>query len=155
MPKIRLITDVTASVERVFDLARNIDLHKTSMEGTNEEAIAGQTSGLIELGETVTWRARHFGIYQTLEARITEMESPVRFVDEMMRGAFASMHHTHLFETYGAGTRMTNAFVYTSPLGLLSRFADWLFLEKYMTRLLRQRNDMLKHIAENLVVLEK
>ena len=148
MPKICLITDITASIERVFDLARNIDLHKTSMGGTNEEVIAGRASGLIELGETVTWRARHFGIYQTLEVRITEMEAPVRFVDEMLRGAFASMHHTHLFETHGAGTRMTDVFVYTSPLGLLGRFADWLFLEKYMTNLLRQRNDILKHIAE-------
>jgi hypothetical protein len=63
MPKIELHTEIDAPIERVFDLARSIDLHMLSTSHTNEKAIAGKTSGLIGLGEWVTWRAKHLGFY--------------------------------------------------------------------------------------------
>jgi hypothetical protein len=62
MPSIELATSIAAPIERVFDLARSIDLHMKSTSRTGERAIAGTTSGLIGLGQGVTWRARHFGI---------------------------------------------------------------------------------------------
>lgn len=49
-----LKTFIDAPVERCFDLARSIDLHKISLEHTNEKAVAGKTAGLIEPGESVT-----------------------------------------------------------------------------------------------------
>ena len=60
MPNIHLTTFIAAPVERVFDLSRNIDLHKKSMTKHKEEAVAGIRFGLIEKDETVTWRAKHF-----------------------------------------------------------------------------------------------
>ena len=60
MPKITLKTMIDAPIERVFDLARSIDLHRDSMKETDERAVAGKTSGLIELGETVTWGSDTF-----------------------------------------------------------------------------------------------
>lgn len=65
MPRIVLKTIIRAPIDRCFDLSRSIDLHKVSTEQTNEEAIDGVTSGLISLDESVTWRAKHFGIDQT------------------------------------------------------------------------------------------
>jgi hypothetical protein len=62
MPKIELFTEINAPIEKVLDLARSIDLHMESTKKTGEMAIAGKTSGLIGFGETVTWRALHFGI---------------------------------------------------------------------------------------------
>ena len=47
---IRLETQIDAPQERVFDLARSIDAHLASTEGTRERAIGGRTSGLIEMG---------------------------------------------------------------------------------------------------------
>ena len=44
----------------VFDLSRNIDMHKQSMKKHKEEAVAGTRFGLIEKDETVTWKAKHF-----------------------------------------------------------------------------------------------
>lgn len=76
MPKIEFKTKIYADKIVVFDLSRSIDLHKISTRHTNEEAIFGKTSGLIELNESVTWRAKHFGFYQTLTSKITEMKSP-------------------------------------------------------------------------------
>ncbi|MDQ3112455.1 MAG: SRPBCC family protein [Bacteroidota bacterium] len=148
MPKILLETYIEAPIERVFDLSMSIDLHKLSTKGTNEEAIAGKTSGLIGLHETVTWHAKHFGIYQKLTVQITKVDRPDVFEDRMLKGTFASMHHVHSFEKEGSGTKMKDVFEFESPLGFLGKFANSLFLKKYMTKLLRGRNAELKRIAE-------
>ncbi|MEO6654611.1 MAG: hypothetical protein ABIO36_00865 [Pyrinomonadaceae bacterium] len=62
MPVINLETKINAPIERVFDLARSLDLHQRSMVHTQERAVGGVISGLIDLGQTVTWKAIHFGI---------------------------------------------------------------------------------------------
>ena len=74
MSRIELETIIKSdSIETVFDLSRSIDLHTISTKKTKEEAIAGKTSGLISLNETVTWKAKHLGFYQILTSKITEI----------------------------------------------------------------------------------
>ena len=51
MPKIELKTEINSTLEICFDLSRSIDLHKISTAKTNEEAIEGTTSGLINLNK--------------------------------------------------------------------------------------------------------
>ncbi|MFY0698908.1 MAG: SRPBCC family protein [Balneola sp.] len=148
MPKIILRTEIQADKDIVFDLSRSIDLHKISTEQTNETAIAGKTTGLIGLNESVTWKAKHFGIYQTLTSKVTEFERPVYFADEMVKGAFKSFKHEHHFEELNRKTIMTDVFNYRSPFGLLGRLVDSLFLKKYMTDLLEKRNQIVKEFAE-------
>ena len=148
MPVINLETRINAPIKIVFDLSRSIDLHKISTAHTNEEAIAGKTSGLIGLGETVTWRAKHFGIYQKLTTKITEFNSPLYFVDEQLSGAFKSFRHEHHFEEANGVTIMRDIFDYKSPLGILGKLADFLFLKKYMTNLLLRRNQTIKEFGE-------
>ena len=148
MPRIELRTEIKASKEIVFDLSRSIDLHKISTEHTNETAISGKTSGLIGMDESVTWRAKHFGIYQLLTSKITEFERPNLFVDKMVKGAFKSFRHEHHFEDLNDGTLMTDYFDYESPFGILGKMADKLFLLKYMTDLLAERNRIVKDFAE-------
>ncbi|MCC5943648.1 MAG: SRPBCC family protein [Bernardetiaceae bacterium] len=149
MPKIELRTEIQASIDIVFDLSRSIDLHKISTAHTKETAIAGRTSGLIELGESVTWRAKHFGIYQKLTSKITEYERPIYFVDEMVSGAFSRFKHEHHFENMNEKTLMIDIFDYQSPLGILGKLADKIFLEEYMTKLLSERNRIVKDFAES------
>jgi len=148
MPKITLKTHIKAAPQIVFDLSRSIDLHKISTQHTHEEAVAGRTSGLIELHETVTWRAKHFGIYQLLTSKITSFDRPNLFVDEMEKGAFKWFRHEHLFTKTDDGTVMTDVFEYESPFGILGKLADRLFLKKYMTDLLTKRNETVKEFAE-------
>ncbi|MGJ8666997.1 MAG: SRPBCC family protein [Patiriisocius sp.] len=149
MPKIELQTEIKADRKVVFDLSRSIDLHKISTEQTNEEAIAGKTSGLIGIDESVTWRAKHFGIYQKLTSKITEFDRPNFFVDEMVKGAFKEFKHEHHFAELNNGTLMTDIFDYNSPFGILGKIADKLFLKKYMTELLTERNRVVKEFAES------
>ena len=84
--------------ELCFDLSRSIDLHQISTSKSKEYVIGGRKAGLIELGEVVTWRAKHFGIWQNLTAKITEFDRPKRFSDEMVKGAFKKFKHDHIFE---------------------------------------------------------
>ncbi|QRG67767.1 SRPBCC family protein [Brevibacillus choshinensis] len=149
MPVICSELIIAAPPQLCFDAARSIDLHMESTSRTGERAIAGVMSGWIELGESVTWEAVHFGIKQRLTAKITEMNKPHYFVDEMVSGAFKRFRHEHEFIPVGQNqTRMLDTFDYTSPLGILGKIADWLFLEAYMARFLLERNLYLKQVAE-------
>lgn len=149
MPIIKLETVIHAPQNIVFDLSRSIDLHKISTKHTHEEAIAGVTAGLIGLNQSVTWRAKHFGIYQTLTSKITAFDMPDYFVDEMEQGIFKRFKHEHIFKTLDAKTHMLDIFDYEAPLGLLGKIADTLFLKQYMKRLLEKRNETIKAFAES------
>ena len=149
MPIIKLETIINAPIERVFDLARSIDLHADSMTQTDEKAVAGVTSGLINLGQTVTWEARHFGIRQRLTSRITVCDRPRQFSDTMVSGAFQRFDHDHFFAESDGKTVMRDVFDYDSPLWVLGRIADFLFLERYMKDLLAKRNELIKRVAES------
>ncbi len=149
MPIIEIEFEIKAPIERVFDLARGIDLHEETMSKTNEKAIDGVTKGLINLGETVTWQATHFGIRQKLTSKITAYNRPFHFRDVMVKGAFKRFTHDHFFERKGENVLMKDIFDYDSPLWILGKIADALFLRNYMKNLLTERNLLIKKIAEN------
>lgn len=148
MQTITIETWIAAPPERCFDAARDLDLHVKSVAHTNERAVGGLTSGLIELGEEVTWRARHFGVTQHFTSRITAFDRPHYFQDGMQRGAFKSFVHDHHFEGDGTGTKMTDVLVFSAPLGILGRIAEALMLRGYLERLLRMRAATIKEACE-------
>lgn len=149
MPKIHLQTFIKAKKEIVFDLSRSVDLHLLSTAKTNEKVIAGKISGLMDLNDTVTWRAKHLGFYQNLKTKITAFEKPNYFADEMIKGAFNSFKHEHFFEDLNNGTLMRDIFDYKSPFAVLGKIVDQLFLETYMKGFLVERNEMIKQSAES------
>ena len=149
MPRIELNTKIDAPINVVFDLSRSIDFHMKSTAQTNEKAVGGKTSGLIGLNESVTWRAKHFGVTQNLTSKITVMQRPDIFVDEMTNGAFKWFCHQHLFLEENGKTLLVDIFEFESPFGFLGKMANRLFLKSYMERLLIERNKHLKEIAEN------
>jgi ligand-binding SRPBCC domain-containing protein len=145
---IHLETLIKAPIEACFDATRNIDLHQLSTTQTQEKAVAGKMNGLIEEGESVTWEAVHFGIRQRLTVKITAMQRPTYFSDEMLKGAFKKMKHQHFFEQKGKNTLMIDHFRYETPFGIFGYIFDQLILKKYMTRFLIKRNNTLKQILE-------
>jgi hypothetical protein len=64
MVRLEEITQIHAPIERCFDLARSVEVHLAGNVHSGEHAVAedGVTSGLIDLGQRVTWRARHFAV---------------------------------------------------------------------------------------------
>lgn len=149
MAVIHLETAIDAPRERVFDLARSIDVHQDSMKGTDEHAVAGVTSGLIGLGQEVTWEARHLCVTQNLRVKIIQFDRPRHFQDVMLSGAFGHMKHDHVFEDRHEKTMMIDHFDFQSPLGWLGHIFDRLFLTGYMRHLLIKRNAVLKQTAES------
>lgn len=149
MTTIYLKTNIASNINTVFDLSRSIDLHQKSMAHTNEIAIAGKTSGLIELNETVTWQATHFGITQQLTSKVIQLIKPFVFVDEMVNGPFKSFKHIHYFEENNNTITLHDVFMYKSPFSFLGKIADVLFLKTYMTNFLKRRNKDIQYYAEH------
>ncbi len=149
MPTIHLTTFIAAPIERVFDLSRSIDLHKKSMSHYREEAVAGTVMGLINLDETVTWKAKHLMKNRVMQVQITAMARPFSFTDEMKKGDFKSMKHEHHFKSIENGTLMIDVFNFEAPYGGLGRIFSSMYLSGYMEKLLEQRNDLIKEYAES------
>ncbi len=135
-----LETRIAAPIERCFALSLSVDAHSASMSRHGERAVAGVTSGEIGLGETVTWRARHFGLPFRLSSRITAHERPTRFVDEQVRGPFRRWWHEHRFVAEPGGTLMIDRIEFSAPGGPIGRLAERLLLERYLERLIERRN---------------
>jgi ligand-binding SRPBCC domain-containing protein len=135
------VTRVACEPDVLFELSLSIDAHLDSMRRSGERAVAGVTSGTIGLGETVTWRARHFGVAWTMTSQITALDRPRRFVDEQVRGPFRFFRHEHRFETDGDVTVMTDTVTLRSPL--LGWIVEPLLLRPYLQRLIRSRNEVL------------
>ena len=148
MTKIHLTTVINAPVERVFDLSRSINLHKISTAHTNEQAIAGVTSGLINENETVTWQGKHLFKVRKFTSKITSMKKPLLFIDEMTQGDFKSYKHEHHFKSVSNGTVMIDLVEFETPYGSLGQFVNKVYLKKYMQRLLEHRNKIIKEYAE-------
>ena len=149
MPTIHLTTFIAAPVERVFDLSRSIEMHKKSMSAYREQAVAGTTIGLINLNETVTWKAKHLRRTRVLQVQITAMERPFSFTDERKKGDLKSMKHEHHFKVVDNGTLMIDIFSFETKFGNLGRYINKLYLTKYLEKLLEQRNRVIKEYAES------
>jgi ligand-binding SRPBCC domain-containing protein len=143
-------TYVNATIEQCFDAARDIGLHqKTVWPHTFEEAIAGVTDGLIELDQTVTFRATHFKIRQTLTSKIVDFQKPYRFTDSMQKGAFKHLKHIHEFKEQGDGTLMKDTLEFQSPYGFIGLIFDSIVLKRYMKKFIDDRNLQLKTLLES------
>lgn len=142
-----------------FALSLSVDAHTASMSGSAERIVGGVTAGEMRAGETVTWRARHFGIPWRMTSRISEYHAPRRFVDEQVAGPFSRWRHEHRFEEIPpvsaatdptanrTTTRMIDVAEFEAPFGVLGRIAERLVLRRYMSRLLQRRN---RWLAEQL-----
>ncbi len=148
MASIHITTFISAPPERVFDLSRSIDLHKLSTAHTREAAVAGIINGLINLNETVTWKAKHLFKIRFFTSKISAMERPDFFCDEMIKGDFKSFRHEHHFKPADNGTIMIDLLEFETPYKKLGEFFNRLYLRKYLYNLLEKRNSIIKEYAE-------
>jgi ligand-binding SRPBCC domain-containing protein len=149
MPLIHLTSFIAAPPERVFDLSRHVSVHKHSMSRYNEKVIQGIHAGLMELNDEVKWQARHLFKNRYLKVRITALQRPRYFQDEMVEGDFKSMKHEHYFKPAENGTFMIDQFHYELPYGWFGKMFSNLFFENYIKGLLITRNDAIRQIAES------
>jgi ligand-binding SRPBCC domain-containing protein len=148
MKRIHLTTFINAPILRVFDLSRSISLHKLSMQQNKENAISGITSGLIKLGESVTWEAIHFGKKRIMVMKITEMDSPSSFVEEQTIGDLKTFKHQHFFKPVENGTILIDYIDYQTPFGIVGLILEKLFIDNYIINLIEHKNEFIKKYAE-------
>ena len=129
-----------APPEMVFDLSLDVDFHKQSMSESGEQITGGVGSGEMSLNQTVTWRARHFGIWWSMTSVISEYDRPNRFVDEQVKGPFRHFWHEHRFEAVNGGTEMTDIIDMQAPLGPAGALVQKLILNRYLESLIELRN---------------
>lgn len=145
------LTLIHAPIERCFDLSRSVEVHLAGNVHFGEQAVAaaGVTSGLLELGQQVTWRAKHFCVWHQLTSRITAFDRPTYFQDMQVRGIFAYMRHDHYFRGLGPReTEMRDVFAFAAPIPILGLIAEIFVLRRYMRNLLRERNAEIRRQAE-------
>ncbi|MEO6167628.1 MAG: SRPBCC family protein [Chitinophagales bacterium] len=97
----------------------------------------------------VTWRAKHFGIFQKLTVKITSFNYPGFFEDTLIKGVFKSMRHEHRFEKRGESTLLYDHFEFEALLGILGKLAERWFLGSYLKEFLEERNRLIKQTAES------
>lgn len=120
------------------------------MAGSGERAVVGRGGGKLELGDLVTFQARHLGIRWTLAARVCEYHRPEDFTDKQVRGPFKRWHHVHHFTSDGGGgTVMRDVIDFAAPLGPLGALVDRLVLHRYMINLIERRNQYIKALLES------
>lgn len=120
------------------------------MRGTGEVAVEGKTSGPIEPGEFVEWEATHLFVKQRLSSKITEMQKPHYFVDEMIKGAFKSFKHRHEVRGMNEDTvLLIDDFQYQVPFGFLGHITYLLFLKSYMEKMFVARSNAAKAALES------
>jgi ligand-binding SRPBCC domain-containing protein len=149
MTSITVDTFIAAPPDVCFDLARDVEAHRRSAAFSNEQLVApGKLSGVLELGDLVAFEGRHFGVRQRFIARITYVDRPHRFDDEMVKGIFRRLTHIHEFHPRDGGTLMRDILEWQAPLGILGRAANALFLRRHMEWFVRTKQGHLKTIAE-------
>lgn len=136
----RLVTPLAAPVEAAFDLSLDVGLHLRSMEDSQEEILGRSPTGVLALGDEVTWRARHLGRWWQMTNRIVEHQRPARFVDAQVAGPFAAFRHVHLFAPSAGGCVLADELTYTAPYGLVGAVAERVALTRYLRHLFETRN---------------
>jgi ligand-binding SRPBCC domain-containing protein len=149
MTQIVIETKIRAPIELCFDLARDVNAHRESAAFSAERIVRpGRTEGLLELGDLVAFEGRHFGIKQRFVARITTLDRPHRFDDEMVQGSFKWLRHLHEFVHRDSITTMRDTLEWEPPFGLIGRLADNLFLRRHMRWFVTTKQNGLKRMAE-------
>ena len=146
--EIHRTTAIAAPIELVYLLSLSIDIHLESFAPFGEKAVGKLTTGVMDLGDEVTWKARHLGIPFRLTTKITEATAPTWFVDEQVGGPFRHFRHEHRFLETDGKTSMIDHMSFRAPLGPLGTLAEALVLRGYIARLLDARNRHIKEVAE-------
>ena len=95
------------------------------------------------------------GIPVTWVSEITQLKPPHFFIDEQKVGPYSLWHHQHHFKSLGieGGTEIIDLVHYSVPLGILGRFAHWLFIDKQLNAIFDYRNEVIGQLFPKTTTL--
>jgi ligand-binding SRPBCC domain-containing protein len=95
-------------------------------------------------GQIITYKLAPFpGVKTNWVTEITHVSEGKLFVDEQRFGPYSMWHHVHRFESNGDSVLMTDQVSYKLPLGILGRFAHWLFVKRQLQQIFNYREKRL------------
>jgi ligand-binding SRPBCC domain-containing protein len=148
MPELHLTTVIHAPIQRVFDLARCVSLHKRHFDHHKIIPFTGKTSGLLELRDYTLWQGKIGSKKRQFVLDITQMDKPDFYRDDMRKDFFESLHHEHFFKGIDNGTIMIDQITYQLPHGIIGNLVNKSCAEKYIMMFLKERNALIKEYAE-------
>ncbi|HRE52825.1 MAG TPA: cell division protein [Flavitalea sp.] len=148
MTHIHMTTFIAAPVERAFDLSRNLTVWKYVFNNRKEIFSSGAGSKLIDKDETLTLMVKHAGKMRSSMLKITQLQKPVFFAEEQVKGDLENFRHEHHFKKVDNGCILIDLVYFGPPTDLLGRFLGKRYLRKYLEGLIRKRNEIIRHYAE-------
>lgn len=149
MPKIHLTSFIQAPVDRVFNLSRNLVLRKKSLNAPTEQLLSSSAETLVQQGETITFRAKHLGKTREITARVTNLDQPLHFTEEQVRGDLRSYRHEYHFKPAENGTILIDILEFEGPRDMLGSLASMFFLKGYLESMIRRQHLLLREYAES------
>jgi ligand-binding SRPBCC domain-containing protein len=152
MVTIRRETHIDAPTERVFDLARSVDLQREAST-LAARPVAGAVSDLSAPGESTRWRVSVFGKRFELTTKVTAYSRPNHFRRTMTDGPLESLVHDYFFAFEDAddpeeGTVLRDVFTFRSPFGVAGAAVDPI-VERWADAYLEERDARIKRVAES------
>ncbi len=148
MPKLQFTTLIHAPVQRVFDLARCVSLHKRHFEKHAIVPVQGKSSGLLGLRDHVTWKGKFGRKIKFLSIDVTEMKVPEYFKMEFRKDFFEQFQHEVYLTGINNGTILMDRIEYDIQLKGFSLFINKRCVEKTVTSFIEERNALCKEYAE-------
>ncbi|MDX2048024.1 MAG: SRPBCC family protein [Chitinophagaceae bacterium] len=94
----------------------------------------------IYAGQVITYKVKPVaGIPVFWMTEITHVKDKEYFIDEQRSGPYSLWRHSHFFKEIPGGVEMTDLVYYKIPLGILGRFAHWLFVKKQLSSIFDYR----------------
>src|SRR5262249_1459213 len=90
------------------------------LKPANVARISGPRLGLsfadapevVVLGSRIVFQVQGFGVVQTIEHQIVELDDPRLIVEEQIKGPMKSWRHEHVLESAGGGTKMIDRVIF-------------------------------------------
>lgn len=148
MPAIHLTTFIAAPVERVFDLSRNLAVYKFLFNSRKELLSSGAGANLLLKGDTLSIAVKHAGKLRTMTTKLTQLQKPVSFTEEQVKGDLKYFKHEHHFKPVDNGTIVIDLVEYGEPQDVVGKLLSKFYLKNYLEELVRKRNEVIKSYAE-------
>ena len=146
MVTIRLTTWINAPVDRCFQLATSVEFRGSDRSSGKAR---GSKSGILRVGDTVSWHAWRWGLRLSHTCRIDDVRPITYFREVAATGNFRHYVHEHHFAPMDDGTRMRGEIKFAAPKGPMGFLMERLLLKRYVTKLLIEEHKRLKRAAES------
>lgn len=148
MPRIHLTTFIAAPIERVFDLSRHMALYKLLFQNRTEKFSSGAASTIVGKGETITVVSKHAGRARMSMIKITELQRPLIFTEEQVKGDLQNFRHEHHFKAVQNGTIIIDLVDFGAPKDFIGKIIGKFYFKQFLEELLRKRNELIRGYAE-------